>query len=116
MKAVMADHEKLASGLECERAKVGQWMASLERHLDIGPKLSRLKYTGVRLINSEEYRDADEKRTRAGANERVEDLAREYFPDVPDDILDKVLLKEVRQYLDVALEKRFPPKKPAHLR
>lgn len=112
IETVLKEHADLVAETESQASKLGQRKAALKRFLDIDMKQSRLKYSGVRLINSEEYAEADEKRTRAGAYERVEELARRYSPDVPEDTLEEVLLKEVKQYLDAALDRRFRPHEP----
>jgi hypothetical protein len=113
IETVLKEHGELVSGMTSQATEVKERMEALKRYLEIEPKLSRLKYTGVRLINSKDYSEADETRTRAGAYEQVKALAKTYFPDVPDEILEKLLLDAVKQHLDAAMEERFGSKTPS---
>jgi hypothetical protein len=101
-----ADH---VAGTESQALEVGKRLAALKRFLASDEKQSRMKASGARLINSDDYSEADEQRTKRAAYERVEELAKTYFPDVPEDILETFLLAEVKAYLDERLAERFHP-------
>lgn len=107
----MAEIQSIVAETESQSVKVGQLLEGSKRRIGWDKKLSRLKYSGVRLIQSDDYSEADEARTRANAYERIEDLARKYFPDATPKQLEP-LLNEVRQYLDTVLTQRFRPHKP----
>jgi hypothetical protein len=105
--ALMKEQADHVAETESQALEVGRRLAALKRFLGSDEKQSRMKAAGVRLINSDDYSEADEQRTKRAAYERVEELAKASYPDVPEDVLETFLLADVKAYLDKRLAERF---------